>query len=137
MKKLLIALAFLGCQQISFGQDVEKHENVVEGENNDVHNIAGIDTRPDFPGGINEFYSYIAKSYRVPDVKGLKGKVYVKFVVEKDGSITDIKVIKDIGYGTGDEAVRILKECPNWIPGEQNGRKVRVLFTLPISIEAQ
>ena len=51
--------------------------------------------------------------------------MYVTFVVEKDGSLTDIKVIRDIGYGTGKEAIRVLKKCPKWTPGEQNGKKVR------------
>ena len=68
-------------------------------------------------------------------VKNLKGKVFVTFVVEKDGSLSDIKVIRDIGLGTGEEAIRVLKECPKWLPGEQNGQKVRVLYSLPISIQ--
>jgi periplasmic protein TonB len=65
----------------------------------------------------------------------LKGKVYVTFVVEKDGSLTDIKVLRDIGYGTGKEAIRVLSKCPKWMPGEQNGKKVRVLYSLPITIQ--
>mgnify|MGYP003411423114 CR=1 FL=1 len=68
--------------------------------------------------------------------EGLKGKVFVSFVVEKDGSLTDIKVIRDIGYGTGKEAIRVLKQCPKWNPGEQNGKKVRVLYSLPINIQS-
>ena len=61
----------------------------------------------------------------------------VTFVIEKDGSLTDIKVIRDIGYGTGEEAIRVLKECKKWIPAEQNGQKVRVQYTLPISIQSR
>ncbi len=108
---------------------------VVE-EDNTVYNTAGIEVKPDFPGGMDKFYAYIAKNYRTPEEEGLKGKVYVTFVVEKDGSLTDIKVLRDIGYGTGKEAIRVLKSAPKWNPGEQNGKKVRCTFSLPIAIQS-
>jgi protein TonB len=110
-------------------------KDVVE-EDNNIYNTAGIELKPDFPGGMAKFYKYIGQNYQVPEEEGLKGKVFVSFVVEKDGSLTDIKVIRDIGYGTGKEAVRVLRSCPKWNPGEQNGKKVRVLYSLPISIES-
>ena len=108
---------------------------VVE-EDNNIYNTAGIEVKPDFPGGLEKFYKFIGKNYQVPDEEGLKGKIFVTFVVEKDGSLTDIKVVRDIGYGTGKEAIRVLKSCPKWNPGEQNGKKVRVLYSLPISIQS-
>jgi periplasmic protein TonB len=108
---------------------------VVE-EDNTVYNTAGIEVKPDFPGGIQKFYDFVGKNYQTPEEEGLKGKVYVTFVVEKDGSLTDIKVLRDIGYGTGKEAVRVLSKCPRWTPGEQNGKKVRCTYSLPISIQS-
>ena len=108
---------------------------VVE-EDNNVYNTAGIEVKPDFPGGIEKFYKFVGNNYKAPEEEGLKGKVYVTFVVEKDGSLTDIKVLRDIGYGTGAEAIRVLKKCPRWTPGEQNGKKVRVLYSLPITIQS-
>ena len=108
---------------------------VVE-EDNTVYNTAGIEVKPDFPGGIEKFYNFIAKNYQTPEEEGLKGKVFVSFVVEKDGSLTDIKVLRDIGYGTGAEAIRVLKKCPRWSPGEQNGKKVRCTYSLPINIQS-
>ncbi|MFI0490398.1 energy transducer TonB [Flavobacterium sp.] len=108
---------------------------VVE-EDNTVYNTAGIEVKPDFPGGMDKFYQYVGKNYRTPEEEGLKGKVYVTFVVEKDGSLTDIKVLRDIGYGTGKEAIRVLKAAPKWNPGEQNGKKVRCTFSLPINIQS-
>ncbi len=105
-------------------------------EDTNIYSSAGIEVKPDFPGGIEKFYKYVGNNYRAPEEEGLKGKVYVTFVVEKDGSLTDIKVIRDIGYGTGQEAVRVLKKCPRWNPGEQNGKKVRVLYSLPITIQS-
>ena len=108
---------------------------VVE-EDNQIYNTAGIEVKPDFPGGMEKFYKYVGNNYQTPEEEGLKGKVYVTFVVEKDGSLTDIKVIRDIGYGTGKEAIRVLNKCPKWNPGEQNGKKVRVLYSLPITIQS-
>jgi protein TonB len=108
---------------------------VVE-EDNTVYNTAGIEVKPDFPGGMDKFNAFVAKNYQAPEEEGLKGKVYVTFVVEKDGSLTDIKVLRDIGYGTGKEAIRVLGKCPKWTPGEQNGKKVRCTFSLPISIQS-
>ena len=108
---------------------------VVEEVDNQIYNTAGIEVKPDFPGGINKFYKYVGDNYQTPEEDGLNGKVYVTFVVEKDGSLTDIKVIRDIGYGTGKEAIRVLKKSPRWSPGEQNGKKVRVLYSLPITIQ--
>ena len=105
-------------------------------EDTNIYSSAGIEVKPDFPGGIEKFYKYVGNNYRAPEEEGLKGKVYVTFVVEKDGSLTDIKVIRDIGYGTGQEAIRVLKKCPKWNPGEQNGKKVRVLYSLPITIQS-
>jgi periplasmic protein TonB len=111
-------------------------KDVVEAEDTNIYNTAGIEVKPDFPGGIEKFYGFVGKNYQVPEEEGLKGKVFVSFVVEKDGSLTDIKVIRDIGYGTGKEAIRVLKSCPRWNPGEQNGKKVRVLYSLPINIQS-
>lgn len=93
------------------------------------------DKKPDFPGGIVEFYSFVGKNFKVPEAK-VNGKVYIQFVVEKEGSLTHIKVLRDLGHGTGEEAIRVLKLSPNWIPGEHEGKKVRVMYSLPISIQS-
>jgi outer membrane biosynthesis protein TonB len=96
----------------------------------------GIENKPKFAGGLVRFQEFIAKNYRTPDVEGLRGKVIVSFVVEKDGSIVDVKVIKDLGYGTGAEAIRVLKLSPKWTPAMQDGKPVRVMYSLPIMIQA-
>jgi hypothetical protein len=96
----------------------------------------GIENKPKFAGGLVRFQEFIAKNYRTPDVEGLRGKVIVSFVVEKDGSIVDVKVIKDLGYGTGAEAIRVLKLSPKWTPAMQDGKPVRVTYSLPITIRS-
>ncbi|MEO0045837.1 MAG: hypothetical protein RL705_1028 [Bacteroidota bacterium] len=133
MKKVILVLAVILVCQLGFAQEVKSVSP--NAEDNLIYNTAGIEVKPDFPGGLQEFYKFIGKNYKTPNVKNLKGKVFVMFVIEKDGSLTDIKVLRDIGHGTGEEAVRVLKECPKWLPGEQNGQKVRVLYSLPISIQ--
>jgi protein TonB len=104
-------------------------------EDNNIYNSAGIEVKPEFPGGIAKFYNFIKNNYQAPDEPGLKGQVFVSFVVEKDGSLTDVKVLKDIGYGTGKEAERVLRKSPKWTPAEQNGKKVRCSYQIPIKIE--
>lgn len=109
---------------------------VVE-EDNTIYNSAGIETPADFPGGIDKFRSYIGNNFNTPDDENFPGgKVYVTFVVEKDGTLSDIKVPRDAGYGTGNEAIRVIKSCKiRWNAGEQNGKKVRMQFMLPITLQ--
>jgi protein TonB len=115
--------------------DGPKEAAVVEDTN--VYNMAGIEVKPDFPGGIEKFYSFVGNKFQAPDDEGFNGgKVFVSFVVEKDGSLSDLKVLRDPGFGTAKEALRVLRSCPRWTPGEQNGKKVRVQYSLPINIQA-
>jgi len=134
MKKIfLLLLTFYSFQTIQ-SQTVESKSTVED--DNKPYNASGVDIQPVFPGGIKEFYQFIGKNYQVPNISGLKGKVIISFVVEKDGSLNDIKVLRDIGYGTGIEAIRVLNLSPKWIPAEQNGQHVRCKYMLPLSIEA-
>jgi len=131
MKKILIiAISFFSIQIVAA-------QETTNGSDNNIYNTAGIEVKPEFPGGYEAFYKFIAENYITPNVVGLNGKVYVAFVIEKDGSITDIKVLRDIGHGTGKEAIRVLELSPKWIPGEQNGKKVRCTYSLPINIMAR
>lgn len=103
-------------------------------EDDRLYSTSGIDVLPDFPGGIEKFYKFVGNNFQTPEEDGLKGKVYVSFIVEKDGSLTDIRVVRDIGYGTGKEAIRVLNKCPKWIPGQKNGKPIRVMYSIPITI---
>ncbi|MFV8354383.1 energy transducer TonB [Flavobacterium sp. XS2P14] len=94
----------------------------------DIYTTAGITEKPDFPGGIMEFYKFVGNNFKTPEQPNLKGKVYITFIIEKDGSISDVQNIRDIGFGTGDEAVRVIKSSPKWIPGKMNGEPVRVMY---------
>jgi len=86
-------------------------------------------------GGMKAFYEYVSEKVKYPAQArrmGIEGKVYVQFVINKDGSLTDVTVIKGIGGGCDEEAKRILEEAPRWSPGKQRGKPVRQKYTLPI-----
>lgn len=97
-----------------------------------------IDKKPEFPGGALEFYKFIGKNFKMPaeaSKNKIQGKVYIEFMVEKDGSLSEFKIVKDLGYGIGDEVIQALKLSPTWTPGSENGKPVRVLYRLPVTIE--
>jgi antitoxin component YwqK of YwqJK toxin-antitoxin module len=100
------------------------------------HNYTEVMERPNPKGGLQAFYQFIARNYRTPEVSKLKGKVFCTFTIETDGSIGDIKVIRDIGYGTGDEAVRVLRQYKDFNPGKIRGILVPVKYSLPIAIQS-
>ncbi len=103
---------------------------------NEIHDATGVDVFPEFPGGMSAWSKYIQKNLRYPisaQEEGVQGKVFLSFVVEKDGTITDVKVLKGIGYGCDDEAVRVIKKSPRWKVGMQNNLPVRVRYNMPIS----
>jgi beta-lactamase regulating signal transducer with metallopeptidase domain len=100
------------------------------------HTLMTVEVMPEFKGGISEFYKFLNKNLQYTDAmlqKNVQGKVFISLTVEKDGSLTDIKTVKDIGGGAAAEAIRVLKSSPKWEPGYQNGQKVRVRYTLPIN----
>lgn len=120
--------SFVGFSQVPDEKRDEKPTNP-----NQIY--TAVETPPNCPGGMDEFRKFIAENYKSPKVdKDIKGNVLVQFVIEEDGSLSDIKAIRDLGYGTGEEAIRVLKLFGKWNPGYQNGKPVRVRYTLPISI---
>lgn len=105
-------------------------------EDTKVYDFVSIETPPGFPGGIEKFYAYVGKSIKYPPMaaeNNIQGKVFLSFVVEKNGELTDIHVDRKLGGGTDEEAVRVLKASPRWTPGIQNGKPVRVKYNIPIS----
>jgi len=97
-----------------------------------------VEDQPTPIGGISAFYQYIQKKMKYPAQArrmGIEGKVFVQFVVDKDGSITEVKAIKGIGAGCDEEAVRVIQGSPKWKPGKQRGRAVKVRMILPITFK--
>lgn len=102
-----------------------------------------VEQMPRFPGDNGDgavLNGWLGKNLRYPPIaeeNGIKGRVVCQFVVERDGSITDIKVVKSVDPSLDKEAVRVIKAMPKWIPGKQNGSSVRVKFTLPVTFTLQ
>ena len=112
----------------------EKEEEVAD----EIFTI--VENQPEPVGGMKAFYEYVAKNLKYPQVarrNNIEGREYIEFVVEKDGSLTDVKILKGIGGGCDEEAVRIIQNAPKWIPGKQRARPVRVKMVLPILFQLQ
>lgn len=93
-----------------------------------------VDVMPEFPGGIKKFLEYVGRNFEKPEIDETV-TVLMSFVIEKDGSMTDIKVLRNPGYGLDKEAIRVLKsQKTKWKPGVKNGQPIRVLYTLPIKV---
>ncbi len=94
-----------------------------------------VEEQPNPKGGMQEFYKYVSDNLKFPARAarmGIEGRVFIEFIVEKDGSLTDIKVAKGIGGGCDEEAVRVISAAPKWNPGKQRGKPVRVRMIMPI-----
>ena len=94
-----------------------------------------VEKMPEFVGGEQAMYKYIAGNIQYPDQAkkdGIEGRVYISFIVEKDGRISNVETMRGIGGGCDKEALRVIRNMPNWIPGEQRGEKVRVQYRMPI-----
>ncbi len=106
-------------------------------EEEDVDQVFTIvEQQAEFKGGMKKFLEYVGKKMKYPNVArriGVEGKVFVQFVVERDGSITDVLVIRGIGAGCDEEAIKVISESPKWNPGKQRGRAVRVRVIIPIT----
>jgi hypothetical protein len=104
---------------------------------NTIVNSLSLDKLPEFPGGISKFYSYVGNNFEKQEIDGSGSiRVYVSFVIERDGSMTDIQVKRDPGYGLGKEAVRVLKSLKTkWSPGMISGKPVRTAYNLPITVQ--
>lgn len=115
---------------------IEEVEPVVEEVEEKVDEIFTIVEDPAAPiGGLGAFYKYVGKNMKYPNVAkrlGIEGRVIVQFVVGKDGSINDVKVLRGIGGGCDEEAVRVLGKSPAWKPGKQRGKAVKQRMVIPI-----
>ncbi|WP_229363451.1 energy transducer TonB [Flectobacillus sp. BAB-3569] len=98
--------------------------------------FTAVEQQAEFPGGIPAFAKFLQKNLKYPAAAqraNVQGKVYVQFVVNTDGSIQGVEVLKSVGFGCDEEAVRVIKMVPKWNPGKQSGRPVRSRFTVPIN----
>ena len=155
MKKLFlfVAVAVMYCSCVEVGtKDSDASlvndkgtELVDEAENEqDIPMVDDVilvpDVIPEFPGGEDSLFAFLSRNIKYPaEAKkaDIRGRVFVTFVVEKDGRITGERILRDIGGGCGEEVLRVIRTMPKWKPGTQDGKPVRVQFNLPVAFELQ
>ena len=133
IRKNFFYLIFLLCSISFYGQGIEII--IPKPEKDSIYTMPAI--QPKYKeGGTKGFYEYINKLYRVPTAfKGRSGTLIVRFVVDVDGQLTDIEVVKDLGFRTADEIIKVLKGSPKWEPGyNTDGKPIKVLYHLPVKI---
>ncbi len=114
---------------------VREEEEVVEAE---IFTV--VESMPEYPGGPEEMMRFIAQNIKYPPIareSGIQGRVFVNFVVEPNGSVSNVKVLRGIGGGCDEEAIRVVQSMPKWTPGRQRGKAVRVSFNLPVRFTLQ
>jgi protein TonB len=126
---LFLTIAFFSFQLIDAQEQISQPKDT-------IYDIKDVDVKPEYPGGIMEFNRFIAKNYKTPEEEGLNGKILTTFVIEIDGGVGEIKVLQDIGFGSGAEVLRVLALSKKWIPAILNGIPVRVLYQFPITIKS-
>ncbi len=134
-----LSVGLLASSQVALAQQpdslrMDTIEEVVEQE------LFGMipETMPSFRGGEQKLFEFIGKNVVYPQEAidaGIEGKVFVEFYIEKDGTVCDAKVLRGIGYGCDEEALRVIGLMPKWSPGKQRGKAVRVRYTLPINFK--
>lgn len=133
MKIFKILILFLSIS--AFSQEIK---TISKNKSDDtIYSSAAIEYQPEYDGGIQGFREYIAKNFTIPPQaakQNIQGKIFVEFIIEKDGSLTDIKVIRGLGFGLDEEAQRVLSNCKKWKPGEIKGEKIKARYVLPIAI---
>lgn len=131
MKRFLLLLSAIFLTNMAFCQEEKK----VSG---DEPVFVVVEEQAEFPGGLDSMYAYIQKNLVYPEkakAEGIEGRVFVSFIIEKDGSISNILIKRAIGGGCEEAVVEMIKNMPKWKPGKQRGKPVRFQFTLPIKFE--
>ncbi|MEN2399184.1 hypothetical protein GKZ90_0005315 [Flavobacterium sp. MC2016-06] len=108
-------------------------------EDNEVYSPASVDVLPKYPDGITKFHVFLKKNYVIPQEvikdESLAGGVFATIKIEKDGTLSEIKILRDFGYGSGKELERVLRLSPNWIPAMKAGKPVRCLYSIPYYVQ--
>ncbi|MDD2575909.1 MAG: energy transducer TonB [Bacteroidales bacterium] len=135
MNKLLKPLSLFAMLVMVFAFSLNVNAQEKKSDNSDVV-FTVVENEAEFPGGVEAMNRFMAENIKYPTLakqKNIEGKVIISFIVEKNGTLSDIRTIKDIGEGCGDEGLRIVKLMPKWKPAKQKGQPVRQQFLLPIS----
>lgn len=131
--KVILFVFVLTLSSKCFSQEATK-ETVLK--RTDVMGFKEVDTKPEFPGGIERFYKFVGNNFRMVDPRS-SGKVVAKFIIETDGSLSNFEItLNEVGVASGEELIRVLRKCPKWISGSQNGKAVAVFYSVPITLQS-
>lgn len=133
MKRFLLLLSAIFLTNIAFCQ------NEVKVSDDDAIFFV-VEVQPEFPGGMDSMYAFIQKNLIYPEkakAEGIEGRVFITFTIEKDGSVSNVKILRGIGGGCDEAAKEVVEKMPKWEPGTQRGKPVRVQFNLPIKFELE
>ncbi|WP_113926231.1 energy transducer TonB [Cognataquiflexum aquatile] len=144
--RLLTALPLMGLMIVFFSCDFQGYDEKVVLENGEVTSktiqsdevFDVVEESPTFPGGMEAWVEFLGNNLKYPEKAremGIEGTVYVVFEIRKDGSIKNAELLRGIGAGCDEEALRIIKESPNWTPGKQRGHIVNVRMRVPIQFK--
>ncbi|HMN06086.1 MAG TPA: energy transducer TonB [Flavobacteriales bacterium] len=139
-RSTLLVAALLLCIA-AFGQAIDTLQlsrSIDENDADAVYELPMLQEMPEFPGGMEALYRYLGENIHYPDLavqEGAEGKVFVQFVIGKDGTIQDVQVIRGVRPDLDAEAMRGVQEMPAWSPGRLDGERVKVRFTLPVSFK--
>lgn len=113
-------------------REIVQKEEVVE----ETQIFTIVESMPEFPGGERALLEYVTKNIKYPQIakdNGISGRVFVTFVIDQNGSVADVRILRGIGGGCDEEAVRVVKTLPKWSPGKQRGKPVKVQYNLPVN----
>jgi protein TonB len=133
MKRFLLLLSAILLTNIAFCQ-----EEVKVSDEEAIFFV--VEVQPEFPGGMDSMYAFIQKNLIYPEkakAEGIEGRVFITFTIEKDGSVSNVKILRGIGGGCDEAAKEVIEKMPKWKPGTQRGKPVRVQFNLPIKFELE
>ena len=128
---LIIILAYYSFSNQAFSQ-IDSKSKLTDTL---IYDFDKVDSKPDFTGGEQARIKFLQMNVKYPKIaleEGIQGNVYISFIIEKDGSLSDVKILRGIGGGCDEESLRVIKLMPKWIVGKKNGDLVRVRFNLPL-----
>ena len=134
-----LSVGLLGASQVALAQTPDTlRMDTIEKAAEDVEIYGMVEEMPGFRGGEQKLFEFIGNNVVYPQEAkeaGIEGKVFVEFYIEGDGTVCDAKVLRGLGYGCDEEALRVIGLMPKWYPGKQRGKAVRVRYTLPVTFK--
>lgn len=105
--------------------------------NDEIVEYNTVDVRPEFPSAYSNFMDFVSKNFALPDYEGPTGTLKVGFVIEASGVVSSVKILKSLDTSSSAEIKKVMAKCPQWKPGEQNGKPVRVYYEFSLKIMSQ